>query len=119
MYLYWSLVRQVDCNFAIWGTLPELSLSFGSTGLNLGTGFDKQFCQVCSEGFIPKSTTSNFMLKGNFSCTDMFTIHNNNLLSIKNGDAFFKNEYLTMDQCASFKIECVNCVDEKKDLILS
>ena len=82
-------------------------------------GFDEQFCQVCSEGFIPKETSTNFTLKGNFSCTDMFTKHNNNRLNIKNGDDDYDHEYLTMDQCASFKEECVNCVNEKKDLILS
>ena len=80
--------------------------------------FDKQFCKVCSEGLIPESTTTNFTLKGNFSCTEMFTIHNTNLLTIKNDDDD-NNEYLTMDQCASFKKECISCVDETKDLILS
>jgi len=82
-------------------------------------GFDEQFCQVCSEGFIPKSTNSTFTLKGNFACTDMFNIHNNNLRTIKNGDSLYNIEYLTMDQCASFKKECISCVDETKDLILS
>ena len=49
----------------------------------------------------------------------MFNTHNTNLLFNKDTDSINDNEFLTMDQCASFKKECVNCVDEKKDLILS
>ena len=89
------------------GTLPK---QIELLDLSDDVGFDEQFCQVCSEGFIPESTTTNFTLKGNFSCTYMFPIHNNNLLTINNGDSLYNNEYLTMDQCASFKNECVNCV---------
>ena len=95
------------------GTLPELFLSFGSTG------FGGQFCKVCSEGLIPKSTTTNFTLKGNFSCTYMSTKYYINLPIIKNGNLFLGNAYLTTDQCASLKKDSVNYVDEKKDLILS
>ena len=76
--------------------------------------FGKHFCHICSERLIPESTTTNFTLKGNFSCTEMFTIHNN-----KNNPTTRGNEYLTMDQCASFKKECIRCIEEKKDLILS
>jgi len=98
------------------GTLPKQIQSLDLSSI----GFDKQFCQVCSEGLIPESTTTNFTLKGNFSCTDMFNIHNNNNLpTIDDDDSYSTNEFLTMDQCVSFKKECVNCVDEKKDLILS
>ena len=97
------------------GTLPkQIELNDFSS-----IGFNYQFCKVCSEGLIPESTTTNFTLKGNFSCTDMFNIHNTNLLHIKNGDSVFNKVYLPMDQCASFKKECVNCVSEKKDLILN
>jgi len=108
---------KVERNF-LTGTLPKQIelLDLPSVGL------DKQFCQVCSEGLIPESTTTNFTLKGNFSCTDMFIIHSNNLLDIEdieNDDYYYNNEYLTKDECASFKKECVNCVDETKDLILS
>jgi len=105
------------------GTLPKQMIEFPDLSI---PDFDKQFCKVCSEGLIPESTTTNFILKGNFSCTDMFNIHynNNNLLLInKIGeliDELNGNEYLTMDQCASFKKECsISCIEEKKDLIRS
>jgi len=97
------------------GTLPkQIELLDPSS-----VGFDKQFCKVCSEGLIPESTTTNFTLNGNFSCTDMFSKHSNNLLNINDDDSYYTPEFLTMDQCASFKKECVNCFDERKDLILS
>ena len=96
------------------GTLPKQTEL-----LYLSSGIGRQFCQVCSEALIPESTTTNFTLKGNFSCTDMFNTHNTNLLFNKDTDSSNDNEFLTMDQCASFKKEFVNCVDEKKDLILS
>jgi len=97
------------------GTLPK-QIELLEVKLN------KQFCKVCSEGLIPESTTTIFTLKGNFSCTDMFNTLNNNLLFNRSTDSIYDkddNEFLTMDQCASFKEECVNCVNEKNNLILS
>ena len=57
-------------------------------------------------------------MKGNFSCTDIFNILNNNNNN-NNNPTTRGNEYLTMDRCASLKKECVNCVDEKQNLIIN
>merc|ERR1712238_109750 len=64
------------------GTLPNQLELLDLSSISL----DDQFCKVCSEGLIPESTTTNFTLKGNFSCVDMFTLYSNNLLIIKTGD---------------------------------
>ena len=67
-------IQKIGRNF-LWGTLPK---QIELIDVSSNFGFDKQFCQVCSEGLIPKSTTTNFMLRGNFSYTDMFNIYDTN-----------------------------------------
>jgi len=103
--------------FSIGGNFLTGTLSEQIESLDLISRFDQQFCQVCSEGLIPESTTTNFTLegkKGNISCTDMFNTHNNNRLLPKKNiygvDSTKNNEFLTSDQCVNFTKECVNCV---------